>query len=242
MKTLIRVLMAAMVASLLLTGNAMADQTPISTILSWDGNDAQHLLTVEEGILDRLYGLENLTRIDDLNDQTWSMAMFPEPKGDGIQATATVKYAGNNENFGVIINGVFNSLFNIPAGTGGNFDNSWPGLQNYSYTGSITIGASQEFYFADESDGTMWSSLPSMNQNGEDHMVTWLITGNAGGHDKNIVGNYVVAFEDLPLRGTDRDYNDIVVEVSTTPEPATLLLLGFGLIGVVSLRKKFGKK
>ena len=88
--------------------------------------------------------------------------------------------------------------------------------------------------------GYTWSSATGDNaimpvgfyRDGLDHMVTWEITGNAG-HAGNVVGNYVVAWEEGSDHersgGFDRDYNDLVVEVSGVtpiPEPATVVLLG----------------
>ncbi len=45
---------------------------------------------------------------------------------------------------------------------------------------------------------------------------------------------WAIAFEDLPLAGSDRDYNDMVVKIESVqpvPEPSTIALIGSGLLG-----------
>jgi hypothetical protein len=214
----------------LAAGTAPAATTDISDAPSGEVN-----LTGIGGILDQIYDLRNLTRVDDfdvsLNDQIWNPA-------NGY-ATAQAKYASFSQDFGYIpdLNGdnIFDESFlSLFTATGNGIN-----LGGLTVTVPFNSGEVNFIWALKPSGAPLWTSLPGQNSDALDHMVTWLISDNEA-RPNNVVGNYVFAWEDLP-GGGDRDFNDIVVEanVAPVPIPAAILLLGSGLAAMIGIRKRF---
>lgn len=184
-------------------------------------------LAAPGGVLDQLYGLDNLRRIDDDIDHIWSPASG--------SATAVAKLADFTQDVGYIPdlngNGIFDDsfvpLFSVPGSTEG------IGLAGPS--GNLNSGEAVFVWALNPSGAPQWTSRPSENSDGLDHMVTWEIIGGA----ENNIGNWVIAWEDL-AGGGDRDFNDIVVEanVAPVPVPAAVWLFGSGLLGLIGIARR----
>ena len=203
-------------AGLLFTGLTNAALTPVLP-----SSNGEPDLAESGGILDRYFGLDNLSRIDDELDKYW------ENNGT-VQVETIGRWGGSSQPFGYIdTNNNFTSLFTVDK------SNRKPSGQFLAEeSGSV-------FRFGlDPSLAQLWSSDPANNSDLLDHMVTWQInaadstTGNAG---------FVIAWEGI-LGGGDQDYNDLVLmvsgDISAVPVPAALWLFGSGILGLAAVARR----
>jgi len=163
-------------------------------------------------IMDTLYGPGNYTRVDDSFDQIWM----------NFSGAAQVRAAFAGSLSSLYYNSGSQTDFLVTSNTSlGYLNQSWVPLPSTSEPFSWTMK---------NTNGNTFRSIQSQNPGGVDRMVSFQITGNSG-HPTNAIGDYVIAWEDLP--GSGGDFQDFVVEVSSVaaiPEPSSFLLLSVGLL------------
>lgn len=171
------------------------------------------------GLVDGVPGLPT-------TDQLWH---------DGIAFTSAVaKFAAFSQEFGYDDGGGYVKLFDVAV----------TGPTGYDVDGDAShhFADGVPWDWARSGQGGTYYSSNARNGDGLDHMITYQITGASRNPFETV---WLLLWEDLrgPLGGSghsDRDFNDLAVEVRATvvPVPGAMLLgvMGLGLVRVVRRR------
>ncbi len=217
-------------AAALLSAMALPALATFTTVGSPAGSEASH-----EGIFEGVYGGDFVGSGIDLGNGLWTvfsngtvtatrvdddgfvtlLDLYGGFAGSGdddlwtdgtTTAVAEARFAGKSQEFGYDEGLGFVKLFDV---SGSGFGVSGSGMVTFA------AGAMWEWARADDSDAGLSNphySEESSNTDGLDHMVTYHVTGITGVPSTTNV--WAVFFEDVSGTGSDRDFNDLMVQLS----------------------------